>query len=94
MDHAVEDRLPVPVAREVVVGHEEAFDAVGRVDLDDPLDVVRRAMARFSALHVDDGAEGALKGAVAPGIEAGRRAGHLADYVGRQERQGRRLQVR
>ena len=57
LDQAVEDRLPVLVAREIVVGDEEAADALRRIGAHDRLDVVGRAAARFSPLHVDDGAE-------------------------------------
>ena len=71
LDEPVEDRLPVLVAREIVVGDEEFGDALRGVGAHDLLDVVRRAVARLAALHVDDGAERALERAAAPGIEAG-----------------------
>ena len=40
LDQAVEDRLPVLVAREIVVGDEEMIDALGDVGAHDRLDVV------------------------------------------------------
>jgi hypothetical protein len=43
--HAVEDRFPVAVAREIVVGDEEAVDALLPVLDHDALDVVRIAPA-------------------------------------------------
>ena len=70
LDQAVEDRLPVPVAGEIVVGDEEAVDALGQVDAHHPLDVVGVAPARLAPLHVDDRAEAALERAAAPGVEA------------------------
>ena len=39
-DQPVEDRLPVLVAREIVVGDEEMVDAVGEIGAHDALDVV------------------------------------------------------
>ena len=40
LDQAVEDRLPVLVAREIVVGDEEARDALRGIGAHDRLDVV------------------------------------------------------
>ena len=83
---AVEDRLPVLVAREVVVGDEVAHDALGDVGADQALDIVGGAEARLAPLHVDDGAEAALEGAAAPGVEAGDRAAVTAHHGRGQER--------
>ncbi len=71
----VVDRFPLPVAGEIVVGDEEAGDALGPVVAHDLLDVVGRPVARLATLHVDDGAERALERAAAAGIEAGIGAG-------------------
>src|SRR5579862_2035132 len=84
-DDAVEDRLPVLVAGEIVVGDEEAVDAVRVILAQDALDVVGRAPARFAPLHVDDGAERALERAAAPGVERGHVADGLAHRIARQE---------
>jgi hypothetical protein len=65
----VEDRLPVLVAGEVVVGDEEAVNAFRPILPDDVLDIVGRTASRFSSLHVDDCAERALVWAAAAGIE-------------------------
>ena len=70
LDDAVEDRLPVLVAREIVVRDQEAADAVPVILPDERLDAVGRAPARFASLHVDDGAERALERAAAAGVEA------------------------
>ncbi len=51
---------------------------------DDVLDIVRRAAARFASLHVDDGAERALVGTAAAGIEAGGAGGALARVAPQQ----------
>jgi hypothetical protein len=69
LDEAVEDRLPVAVAREIVVGDEEAKDALSQVGAHQALDVVGVAPARFAPLHIDDRAKAALKRAAAPGVE-------------------------
>jgi hypothetical protein len=45
MDQPVEDRFPVLVAREIVVGDEELGDALRGVRPHDLLDVVGRAVA-------------------------------------------------
>ena len=89
LDQAIEDRLPIPVAREIVVGDEEAGDALRPVRAHDLLDVVGRAAARLAALHVDDRAERTLERAAAPGIEAGVGAGGALDVFARQERDRR-----
>ena len=77
----VEDRLPFLVAREIVVGDEEARDALRPVVAHDLLDVVGRAEARLAALHVDDRAERALERTAAAGIEAGIGAGGALDKL-------------
>src|SRR6516225_1748157 len=70
LDQTIEDRLPVLVAREVIVGDEEPINALGPVETYQPFDVVRAAIARFAALDIDDRAERALVRAAAAGIEA------------------------
>ena len=56
-DQAVENRFPLLVAREIVVGDEEFADALRPVETDQVLDVIRGAEARLTPLHVDNGAE-------------------------------------
>src|SRR5262249_62011744 len=56
-DQTIEDRLPLLVAREIVVGDEEFVDPLRPVETHEMLDVVGRAVARLTALHVDDRAE-------------------------------------
>ncbi len=86
----VEDRLPVAVAGKVVVGDEEARDAVGGILAHDLLDVVRRAEARLASLDVDDRAERALERAAAAGVEGRVVAGDALHDVRRQDgRHGR-----
>ena len=94
LDQPVEDRLPVLVAGEIVVGDEEARDPLRSVGAHDAFDVVRRAVARLAALHVDDGAEAALERAAAAGVEARIMAGDAGDRLARQDRIGRRRHVR
>ena len=86
LDDPVEDRFPVLVAGEIVVGDEEAVDALLIIHAQDLLDAVGRAIARLASLHVDDGAERALKRATAAGVEARHVADGALDEVDRQER--------
>ena len=88
----VEDRFPVAVARQIVVGDEEVADAVGVIGAHKALDVVGGAIARLAALHVDDGAERAEEWAAASGVEARDDADRASDPVARQERIGRALE--
>src|SRR5262249_56481030 len=67
-DQPVEDRLPVLVACEVVVGDEEIVDALRQIGPHDALDVIRPTATRLVTLHVDDGTEAAMEGAAAPRI--------------------------
>ena len=71
VDQSIEDRFPVLVAGEVVVGDEEAADPGGVIGADDRLDVVGGAVARLAPLHVDDRAERALEWAAAPASKLG-----------------------
>src|SRR5208282_2672970 len=75
LDDAIENRLPVLVAREVVIGDEEAFHALRRVRPNQPLDIVGAAMARLAPLYVDDRAEAATEGASPARVEASERTG-------------------
>ncbi len=70
VDQAIEDRLPVLVARQVVVGDEEVVHALGEVGAHQPLDIVGVARARLASLDVDDRAEAAHERAAAAGVEA------------------------
>ena len=83
---AVEDRLPFPVACEVVVGDEEARDVLLPIVADDLFDVVGRTEARLAALHVDDRAERALERTAAAGIEGRVGAGGAPHELPRQKR--------
>ena len=93
-DQPVEDRLPVLVAREIVVGDEEMIDALGDVGAHDRLDIVGRSIARLAALHVDDGAERTLERTAAPRIETGDHARRALDARGRQDRHRRAFDPR
>ena len=94
LDQPVEERLPVAVAGEIVVGDEEALDALRVVLADDPLEIVGRAEAALAALHVDDGAERALVRAAAAEIEARQRSRGAPHVLARQERRRLALQRR
>ncbi len=86
-DDAIEDRFPIFVAREIVVGDKETLDALRRVRANQMLDVVGAAIARFAPLHIYDRAEAATERASAPRVEASERAGVALDVFHRQERQ-------
>ena len=94
VNQAVEDRFPVFVAGEVVVGDEEAVQALRDVGADDTLNVVGRAAARLAPLDVDDRAERALIRAAAPGVQAGVGARRALDPFRRQQRHRRAFQMR
>ena len=91
LDDAVEDRFPISVAGEVVVGNEEAVNAFRPVLADNEFDVVRRAPPRFPSLHVDDGTERALVRTAAPGIECRVFTCRALDVRTQQEGHRRRL---
>ncbi len=93
-DQPVEDRLPIAVAGEIVVGDEKPRNALRRIGAHDRLDVVGRAVARFAALHIDDGAEAALERTAAAGIEARIMAGDPRHHRTRQDRIDRRRHFR
>ena len=69
LDDAIENRLPILVARKIVVSDEKVVDSLSGVCTDDLLDVVRGAISRFSALDIDYGAEAALERTAASGVE-------------------------
>src|SRR5207248_2166616 len=85
-NHAIEDRFPIFVPSEVIVGDEEAAQPLRHVFADDALDVVRRSAARLASLHVDDRAEGTLERATASGVEAGHVARRARSTDGADER--------
>ena len=92
LDQPVEDRLPIAVAREIVVGDEEAEDALGEVGAHQALDIVGVAPARLAPLHIDDRAKAALERAAAPGIEGADRLAIAPHDVERQKRRHLLLQ--
>src|SRR5262249_32661138 len=94
LDDAVEDDLPILVARKIIVGDEEAADALLDVAANDGLDVVGSAPPRLATLHVDDGAERALIGTAAPGIKARGMAPDALDLLARNDRQRLVFQMR
>ena len=75
VNESIEDRLPILVAGEIVVGDEKAVQSLRDVLADDLLDVVGRTAARLAPLHVDDRAERTLERAAAAGVEARHAAG-------------------
>ena len=91
VDQAIEDRLPVAVAGEIVVGDEVMGDALGVVGAHDRLDVVGAPIARLAALDVDDRAEAALEGTAATGVEARVMADDPPHHFLRQHGDRRRL---
>ena len=94
LDQPVENRLPVAVAGEVVVGDEEIAHAVGLVRAHDLFDVVGGAVARLAPLDVDNGAERAEERAAAAGVEARDHADRVFHVLARHDRVGRAVEVR
>src|SRR5439155_24951513 len=70
LDQSVENRLPLPVPREIVIRDEKLVDALPPVEAHEMLDVVGRAITRLAALYVDVRAKRALVRAAATGVEA------------------------
>ena len=93
-DQPIEDRLPVAVAGEIVVGDEKARDALRGVGAHDRLDIVGGPIARLAPLDVDDGAEAALERAAASGVEARVVPGDFGHHRARQHRDRRGGHVR
>ena len=85
----VEERLPVPVPREIVVGDEEAFDILGVVFANDRFEILGRAKTALAPLHVDDGAKGTMVGTAPAQVEARHGPGCAAHLGGRKN--GHRL---
>ena len=94
LDQPVEDRLPLSVAREIIVGDEESVDALRPIEAHQALHIVGRAETRLAPLNVDDGTERALIGAAAPGIKAGAKAERAGHILLGQERHGRAFDAR
>src|SRR5207244_1555128 len=94
LDQAIENRLPIAVARKIVVGDEEAENTLGEVGAHQALDIVGVAPARLAPLYIDDRAKAALKRAAAPGIESADRLAIAPHNVERQKRCDLRLQAR
>ena len=85
-DQPVEDRLPVAVASQIVVGDEKVANAVRDIDAHQRFDVVGAAIARLAALNVDDGAERAQERTAASGVEARDHAERAPDALRRHVR--------
>src|SRR5581483_4345890 len=66
LDHAIENRFPVFVARKVIVGDEESVDTLRDVRTHDLFAIVGGTITRLAALHVDDRAERTLYGQPRP----------------------------
>ena len=90
-DQFVEEAFPVAVAREIVIGDEKPVDALRVVVADRALKIIRSTEPALAALHVDDGAEGALERAAAAKINAGMRPRGTPNVLLGQDR--RRLVV-
>ena len=91
IDQAVENRLPVPVPGEIVVGDEIVVNALSGVGAHDGFDVIGGPIARLAALDIDDRAEAALEGAAAAGVEARVMADDPPYHFPRQDRHRSRL---
>lgn len=86
LDQPIHDRLPILVAGKIVIGDEEAVDALRQVGPDDFFDVIGRTASRFAALYIDDGVEAALVGTAPARVKTGQIIGGPADMAGRHER--------
>src|SRR5262249_10260932 len=84
-DHSIEKRFPVPITGKVVVRDEKTIDTLRVVLTHGPLQVVGRAISALASLHIDNRAEGALKGAAASQIHARMRSRRASDMSLRQD---------
>src|SRR5262249_6269867 len=75
MDHSVEQRFPMAIAGEIVVGDKKPLDPLRVVLAYRSFEIVGGAEPAFPPLYVDDRAERALVGATAPEIKARQRTG-------------------
>ena len=87
VDQPVEDRFPVHIAGEVIVGDEEPIDALCNVVANNLLDVICSPPPGLAALHIDDGAERAKKRTATPRVETGHHAAGALDLLSGQNRQ-------
>src|SRR6516225_8759045 len=94
LDQPIENRLPLLVAGEIVVGDKELADAVCPVGAHELLDLVGRAEARLAPLHIDDGAERTLIRAATPGIETGAQPKRALDVLLGKDRHRRATEGR
>jgi hypothetical protein len=74
MDETIEQQFPITITREIIIGDEEAFNALCMILADDRFEIVRRAKAALAALHIYDGTERALIRAAPPKIDTGQRS--------------------
>src|SRR5262249_1091075 len=74
LDDTIKQQFPIAIARKIIIGDEEAFNALGMVLADDFFTIVRRAKTALTALHVDDGAERTLIRTAPPKVDTGERA--------------------
>ena len=82
---------PLLVARKIVVGDEKFANALRPVEAHQLLHILSRAIPRLATLHIDDGAERALVGAAAAGVETGAQAERAFDVPLGEKRHGRAL---
>src|SRR4029077_4024357 len=94
IDQAIEDRFPVAVPSEIVVGDEIVVDALRVIGAHDRLDVIGAPVARLAALDIDDRAEAALEWTAAAGVEARMMADDPPHNFLRQHRDRSRLHAR
>ena len=74
MNQAVEERLPIPISREIIVRDKETLDVLGIVLADNALRSSGRAEAAFASLHIDDRAKRTLVRTSPAEVEARHRA--------------------
>ena len=71
LDQFVEDRLPILISGEIVVGNEKPFDTLLIARPNQAGDILRTSSPGFLPLDVNDRTEAALEGAAASGIKTG-----------------------
>src|SRR4029078_3096079 len=85
LDQAVDQLLPVAIRGKIVVGDEEALDALGDILAHEPFEIVSRSKSALATLHVDDSSKGALIGAAPTQIDARQRSRRAAQMLAWQD---------
>ena len=86
LNQPIEGRFPFFIACKIIVSDKKFSNPLRPIQAHEVLDIVRRTVARFATLHIDDGAKRALIRATAASVKTGARAERTLDVSLRKER--------